>query len=104
MSNVVEVSTFVLKNGVSEQDFLTVSEKFNSEFMSKQKGFLSSTLLKKDGKYLELDVWATIEDLENARKIAPDHPATHEWFNLVVIEEDVPLYDLVRVAHGTQDK
>ena len=54
MPNVVEVSTFVLKNGVSEQDFLTVSEKFNSEFMSKQKGFISSTLLKKDGKYLEL--------------------------------------------------
>jgi hypothetical protein len=40
------------------------------------------------------------DDLENVRKIAPDHPTTVEWFNLVEIEEDVPLYNLVRVVPG----
>ena len=103
MFNVVEVSTFVLKDGVSEQTFLSASEKFNSEFMLQQRGFISSTLLKKDGKYLEFDVWATMEDLENARKIAPDHPATIEWFNLVKIEEDVPLYNLIRVVQSKKE-
>ena len=102
MSGVVEVSTFVLKGGVSEQDFLSVSEKFNREFMSQQKGFISSTLLKKDGKYLEFDVWATMSDLENARKVAPNHPTTHEWFHLVDIEEDVPLYHLVKTVQGNE--
>ena len=100
MSNIVEVSTFTLKEGVSEQDFLSVSEKFNCEFMSQQKGFISSTLLKKDGEYLEFDVWATMEDLENAQKAAPNHPTTSEWFNLVETEADVPLYNLVRVVKG----
>ena len=100
MSNIVEVSTFALKDGVSEQDFLSVSEKFNCEFISLQKGFISSTLLKKDGKYLEFDVWATMEDLENARKTAPNHPTTVEWFNLVEIEENVPLYNMVRVVQS----
>ena len=100
MPNVVEVSTFILKDGVSAQDFLSVSEKFNCEFMSQQKGFISSTLLEKDGNYLEFDVWATMEDLEKAREAAPNHPTTVEWFNLVEIEEDVPLYNLVRVVRN----
>ena len=98
MSSIVEVSTFTLKDGVPEQNFLAISEKFNNEFMLQQKGFVSSTLLKKDGKYLELDIWASLRDLENARKVAPNHPATLEWFNLVDIEEDVPLYHLVRMV------
>ena len=89
MSHIVEVSTFVLKEGISEQDFLSVSERFNCEFMSQQKGFISSTLLKKDDKYLEFDVWATMDDFKSARKAAPDHPTTVEWFSLVEIEEEV---------------
>ena len=100
MPNVVEISTFVLKDGVSKQDFLSVSEKFNNEFMLQQKGFMSSTLFEKDGKYLEFDIWATMEDVENARKVAPDHPTTAEWFNLVEIEEDVPIYNVVRVIQS----
>ena len=101
MSNIVEVSNFVLKDRVSEQEFLAVSEKFNNEFMLQQKGFISSTLLKKEDGYLEFDVWATMEDLENARKAAPGHPTTAQWFNLVEIdEENIPLYGLVRVVQS----
>ena len=101
MSCIVEVSSFALKNGVSKQDFLSVSEKFNCEFMLQQNGVISSTLLEKDGKYLEFDVWATMGDLENAQKAAPSHALTNEWFSLVNIEEDVQLYNLVRVTQKT---
>ena len=106
MSVIVEVSNFVLKDGVSEQDFLSVSEQFNREFMSRQKGFISSTLLEKDGKYLELDVWASMDDLENARKAAPGHPMTSQWFDLVDVDiaEDVPLYRLVRTEENKLER
>ena len=47
MSNIVELVSFNLKKGVSIPDFLLVSDKFNRDFMSVQKGYISRKLLRK---------------------------------------------------------
>ena len=95
MSNVAEVSTFVLKSGVSEQDFLFVSEKFNREFMSGKRGLCHQHSLKRSISIWKLmygqhrRIWKMHE--RPRRPILPQL----ERFSLVEIEEDVPLYNLV---------
>ena len=46
MTNVVEFQTFKLKEGVAVSDFLSESDKFNNEFLSKQKGYLAKAAAK----------------------------------------------------------
>lgn len=46
ISNVVEFASFNLKKEVSVSDFIIVSDKFNSVFLSTQKGYIFRKLLR----------------------------------------------------------
>ena len=68
MSNVVELASFHLKKEVSLPDFFLVSDKFNNEFLSVQKGYISRKLLVNGEKWVDLVIWETMEDAQNAVK------------------------------------
>ena len=68
MSNIVELASFYLKKEVSLPDFFQVSDKFNNEFLSVQKGYISRKLLVNGEKWLDLVIWETMEDAQNAVK------------------------------------
>lgn len=70
MSNAVEFVAFNLKEGISVSDFLLVSDKFNAEFLSKQKGYISRKLLLEGEKWADFVLWETVEDIQNAYKAA----------------------------------
>lgn len=66
MSNIVEFASFNLKKESSVPDFLLVSEKFNKLFLSLQKGYISRKLLINDELWVDLIIWETMQDAQNA--------------------------------------
>ncbi len=67
MSRVVFFNTYKLKKGVSVPDFLLAVEKLNDNYISKQKGYISFSLL------VDGETWAdstTFETMEDAKKFA----------------------------------
>ena len=72
MSNSIEFVAFKLKKGVSESEFRLVSDKFNEEFLAKQKGYISRKLLTKSEMWADLVFWETEDDCHNAMKVSKE--------------------------------
>lgn len=83
MSKVVEFATFNLKKGVSVSDFLLVSEKFNSGFLSVQKGYISRELLASKDIWADLVVWESMEDAQNAVKEFYKNSLVEEYMSFI---------------------
>ncbi len=67
MSNVVFFNSYKLKKGVPVPDFLLAVEKLNSEYISKQKGYISFNLL------VDGEIWAdstSFETMDDAKRFA----------------------------------
>ena len=64
MANVVSYHSYKLQKNVSTKDFLLSVETLMNEFVSKQKGFISSKTLVDGDTWADFIVWETVEDLE----------------------------------------
>lgn len=99
MANIVELPSFTLKEGVSEQDFLLVHERFNKEFMSKQKGYISHKLLRDGEKWFDLAIWESMEAMAKAFEDIYDNAAAAEYISLIDqlgSDEDIPIFSVVK--------
>lgn len=83
MTNVVEFASFNLKKGASVSDFLLVSDKFNSVFLSKQKGYISRKLLHGGEMWADSVLWETMEDALNAFKAADEDAVACEYMSFL---------------------
>jgi len=63
MSNAVFFNTYKLNAGVSVPDFLLAVEKLIKEYVSKQKGYVSCTLLADGDAWADCAVFETMDDL-----------------------------------------
>ena len=88
MSNIVELVSFNLKKGVSIPDFLLVSDKFNRDFMSVQKGYISRKLLRKGNTWTDLVLWESLEDAQNAARTIYESAAATEYIAFIEAEEN----------------
>lgn len=70
MSKAIIFISFNLVKGASVPDFLATSEQLNSEYMSKQKGFISWKQLVEGEMWADLLTWETMED---AKKVMADN-------------------------------
>lgn len=99
MPNIVEFPSFYIKKGISEPEFLLAHEKFHREFISKQKGYISHTLLVNDGKWSDLVVWDSMEDCQNAFKAIYENVTAVEYMALIEDasdDDDIPLFSVVK--------
>lgn len=99
MPNIVEFPSFTLKKGVSESDFLFVHKKFHTDFISKQKGYISHKLLNNDEKWFELVVWESMEAMQNAFKTIYENVAAAEFISLIEqigSDNDIPIFSVVK--------
>jgi len=99
MSQIIELTSFTLKKGVSEQDFLLAHKKFNQEFLLNQAGYVSHKLLKDDGAWYDLVVWCTNEEKERAFDVVNDHPAAIEYMKFidqVGTDDDIPIFTVIK--------
>ena len=93
MANVVEFVSFSLKKGVSTPDFLLASDKFNSVFLSTQKGYISRKLLLGNDVWADSVLWETMEDALKACKAADESAVACEYFSFMD-EESIRLLHL----------
>ncbi len=98
MSNVVELSPFYLKREAAISEFLLASDKFQSEFISMQKGYISRKLIVNGEMWSDLVVWETMEDVKNATKIIYENAAALEYIAFIDDEkssdEDILYYSV----------
>ena len=83
MPNAVELITFSLVKGASVPDFLLAAEKVHSEFMSKQKGFISWKTLADGENWADLLMWETMEDAKNATEASGMNPCAQEFCSFI---------------------
>ena len=105
MSNCIEFVAFKLKKGISEQEFRLVSDKFNIEFLAKQKGYISRKLLTKGEIWADLVVWETEEDFQNAMKVSKEDAAAALYLSHLNLSAKGSFFHLFSVDRSyTEDK
>ena len=99
MSHILEMPAFTIKAGVSETDVLLAHEKFNCEFMKKQKGYISHSLVRGGDKWFDIAVWESIEAKEKAFKDIYENAAALEYIALIDqigADEEIPIFTVVK--------
>lgn len=93
--SVIEVVRLRPAEGVSEQEFLAASDRFEQNYMKSRPGFLKRTLLRDDNdEWLVLVEWETAADAENSMDAFPTDPASAP-FNAVL---DPQTFEMKRFA------
>jgi hypothetical protein len=81
---IVEWAPFELGDGANEADLLTASAALQTDFLSKQPGFVRRELLKGMGdRWVDLVYWSNREAAERAMQEAAASPACHRYFQLM---------------------
>ncbi len=97
MSKALEFVAFKLKKSTSETDFLPVSDKFTSEFLAKQKGYISRKLLLKGDIWADLVLWETKADHLNAMEAASEDAVAAEYLSMLNLSAKGSFYHLFSV-------
>lgn len=85
---IVEIATIKLLPGKTEQDLLRASEKFQRDFVSGLKGFISRELVHvKDNEYADIVRWESIEDAKAVLNQEMSSDACMEFFSLMEMDE-----------------
>lgn len=99
MPHIMEMLSFKLKKGISEADFLLAHEKFNREFMSKQRGYISHQLIRDDNGWFDVAVWDSLESKEKAFTDINQYNGIEEYMSFIDqdgTDDDIPLYTVVK--------
>ena len=87
MANIAEFQSFKLKEGVAASDFLLASDRFNSEFLSKQKGYISYKVLSNGDIWYDLLVWENAENIQAAAQAYKAYEAGTDKHYISFIDE-----------------
>ena len=87
MPHVVEFVTFYLKKKVAVSDFLNMSDKFNKEFLSKQKGYVYRQLLADGEMWADMVVWETMDDAKTAISVSFNYVIAREYVAMLSFNE-----------------
>ena len=82
-SNIISFHSYSLKEGAPASDFIHAVEKTSLEFVSKQKGWVSSKLLVDDKTWADIVAFETTEDLNNFVQLCGQNDLTKEWFSYI---------------------
>ncbi|TGV02360.1 antibiotic biosynthesis monooxygenase family protein [Flavivirga rizhaonensis] len=65
---IIEITTYKLASGITEEAFLQASNAFNKDYCSRSKGLISRQFLKTDDGYLDIFFWESKEDVERVQE------------------------------------
>jgi hypothetical protein len=81
---IVETAKIRLRSGVSEQQLLAASRRFQAEFLDQQPGFMKRELLRLDaGNYLDLVHWRSAEEAQAIMAHVPNSAACASYFSVM---------------------
>lgn len=80
----VEYAPFTIKEGVTEDQLISISQKLQEYFIDKQSGFIKRELLHLNGrKWVDIIYWANKEAAEKALKDSETNPICNEYFTIM---------------------
>ena len=83
MPKAVMFISFKLAAGKTVPDFVLISKKVHSEFISKQKGYISWKQLRDGERWVDLLEWETIEDAQHAMAASEKDATSAELFPFI---------------------
>ena len=91
MKRIMEWAPFKLLPGVTEADLLAASEKLQRDFIAKQPGFISRTLVRAaDGSYADVVWWQTAEAASEVVHRAAQSQTCAAYFALMGADHSDP--------------
>ena len=83
-NNIIEVVSFSLAKGITEQDFMTANAQFET-FLNAQSGLLYRSLAKQQNSTLYLDViyWETLHDATRVQQAFYDSPECQNFIKYI---------------------
>ena len=83
-ATIIEITTFQLNEGVEEVSFLQSVEKMQSEFLSRQKGFMSRSLTKsQDNIWRDIVLWTDKKSMEETAEKAMKSKAAAPFMGFI---------------------
>lgn len=76
---VVEVTRFLLADGVSEDEFLALDRRLQTELVPNRPGFLRRTTARRGGDWVVVTLWATEEDASSFERATASDPLVTEF-------------------------
>ena len=81
---IVEMAPFTIKAGTTEQALIAVSDKMQKEFLAKQQGYISRSLVRTgEGEYLDIIHWQSQAAAEAAIENAMKSEACAAFFSVM---------------------
>ena len=77
--SIVEVTTFRLREGVSDESFLALDKRLQTELVPNQPGFLRRTTARHGEDWLVVTLWATDGDAAAFQRAAESHQLQAEF-------------------------
>ena len=77
--SIVEITTFRLAEGVSDEAFLGLDRRIQTELVPNQPGFLRRTTARHGGDWLVVTLWASAGDAAAYQKAVEGHPLQAEF-------------------------
>ncbi len=93
----IVIAPIKLKEGISEEEFLKASEKFENDFVSKQQGIEKRILVKdQSGSYADIVFFTDMEAMEQVLEAEKNSSVCHDFFSLMEESDDFSMYEVVK--------
>jgi hypothetical protein len=90
---VLEIAQFRLRAGVSEKDFLKVSDRLQKDYLVKQKGYVDRELVKReDGLWSDILHWSNMEDAKRVGENIMTADAAQNFLKMLDPDSVVVMY------------
>lgn len=94
MNSAVEFVAFRLKKSVTAEAFIPVSDRFNEEFLKKQKGYISRKVLRDGDMWADLVLWREAADHLNAMEASKQDEVAKEYLSMLNLSAKGSTYHL----------
>jgi heme-degrading monooxygenase HmoA len=81
--SIVEVTTFRLAEGVTDESFLALDRRVQTELVPNQPGCMRRTTARHGDDWLVVTLWSTEEAAAAFERVVEDHPLQSEFVRMV---------------------
>lgn len=81
--SIVEITTFRLADGVTDEIFLALDKRIQTELVPNQEGFLRRTTARHGDDWLVVTLWASDDDAAGFQRRIDGHPLQAEFERVV---------------------
>ena len=99
MSNVVFFNSYKLKKGVSVPDFLQAAKKLNNEYISKQKGFISSNVAVDGETWADFTIFETMEDAKKFAEASDPSGLAEKFYSFINFKSCITRFFTVEASY-----